>query len=116
VLDPRFSYKRLCVIAAGDESLLVKINQAKEALTEDFGRRFPPQSVVQASTSQDEDLLSSLFEKDAGPSSNTELFRYFAITTLAGKDEDPLQWWAKRQADYPCLSQMARDLLSIPGE
>jgi hypothetical protein len=29
---------------------------------------------------------------------------------------DPIQWWAGRRAQFPNLSQLARDVLSIPGE
>jgi hypothetical protein len=29
---------------------------------------------------------------------------------------DPIQWWAGRRAQFPNLSRLARDILSIPGE
>jgi hypothetical protein len=28
---------------------------------------------------------------------------------------DPIQWWAGRRAQFPNLSRLARDILSIPG-
>jgi hypothetical protein len=28
---------------------------------------------------------------------------------------DPIQWWAGRCAQFPSLSCLARDILSIPG-
>ena len=42
-----------------------------------------------------------------------ELTQYLAVPTEATLD--PLLWWARRQATYPCLSQMAHNYLSIPG-
>lgn len=29
---------------------------------------------------------------------------------------DPVKWWATHQSTFPRLAQMARDILSIPGE
>ena len=28
---------------------------------------------------------------------------------------DPIHWWAGRRAQFPNLSRLARDILSIPG-
>jgi hypothetical protein len=42
-----------------------------------------------------------------------ELTQYLATPVEATKD--PLTWWVKKQATYPCLSRMARNYLSIPG-
>lgn len=45
----------------------------------------------------------------------SELDRY--LKTARVKDvEEPLEWWMKNTALYPCLSRMARDFLLIPGE
>jgi hAT family C-terminal dimerisation region len=29
---------------------------------------------------------------------------------------DPIHWWVEKQQSYPCLSRMAIDFLTIPGE
>jgi hypothetical protein len=29
--------------------------------------------------------------------------------------QDVIKWWSKRTDQFPCLSRMARDYLSIPG-
>lgn len=49
---------------------------------------------------------------DAAPASEFE--RYIAAET---EDvEDVIAWWWKRRKDFPNLSRMALDYLSIPGE
>ena len=42
-----------------------------------------------------------------------ELTQYLATPVEVAKD--PLMWWVKKQAMYPCLSRMACNYLSIPG-
>ena len=42
-----------------------------------------------------------------------ELTCYFS--TDPEQVKDVLHWWTERKATYPCLSQMALDYLSIPG-
>jgi hAT family C-terminal dimerisation region len=43
------------------------------------------------------------------------LDRYLKSGRVKGV-KDPLEWWMKNSATYPCLSQMVRDFLVIPGE
>jgi hypothetical protein len=43
-----------------------------------------------------------------------ELTRY--LSTPVERTLNPLQWWIEMKAVYPCLSRMALDYLSIPGE
>ena len=52
---------------------------------------------------------------DISPTSITdELHRYLAADVEDVKDG--LMWWYERRMSFPCLSRMARDYLSIPGE
>jgi hypothetical protein len=45
-----------------------------------------------------------------------ELERFFALSAEPYNScPDPVQWWGSRRATFPCLSRMARDILSIPG-
>lgn len=46
--------------------------------------------------------------------SSDELQHYLATDIEDVKD--PLMWWYEKRATFPCLSRMARDYLSIPGE
>jgi hypothetical protein len=51
------------------------------------------------------------------PTSNElrdELDRY--LSTDPEHTPDVLTWWDERQASFPCLSRMALDYLTIPGE
>jgi hypothetical protein len=63
----------------------------------------------------------SLFTTDIDTStSNTtqqEIDRFFALPPeLYRNCPDPVKWWATHQSEFPRLAQMARDILSIPGE
>jgi hypothetical protein len=39
-----------------------------------------------------------------------------SLATDVDDVKDGLAWWYERRAMFPCLSRMARDYLSIPGE
>ncbi|PON47303.1 HAT, C-terminal dimerization domain containing protein, partial [Parasponia andersonii] len=45
---------------------------------------------------------------------HTYLHAYFSILDSDDDDFDILQWWKKRQPKFPVLSQLARDILTIP--
>jgi hAT family C-terminal dimerisation region len=38
------------------------------------------------------------------------------LSTRPEKVSDPIHWWIEKRQTYPCLSQMAIDFLTIPGE
>lgn len=40
---------------------------------------------------------------------------YFRLPLEPFDGCDPIQWWVSRRAQYPSLSHLALDLLSIPG-
>jgi hypothetical protein len=42
-----------------------------------------------------------------------ELDRY--LSTDPEGTKDPMKWWTAKRSDFPCLSRMAMDYLSIPG-
>lgn len=42
-----------------------------------------------------------------------ELERY--LLTGPEQVDNVIKWWTERHAEYPCLSRMALDYLSIPG-
>ncbi len=48
------------------------------------------------------------------PTNQDELARYLAAPTEAVGDV--VAWWFKNRKTYPCLSRMALNYLSIPGE
>ena len=60
------------------------------------------------------DNLPSLAAPVDYMTSDDELTRYLAEETQPSV-MDPLKWWTKKSHIYPCLSQMARNYLSIPG-
>ena len=73
-------------------------------------------SLLQASTSTKPTNIFDGILAIAPTSSQTldELQRYLAMDVEDVMDA--LKWWHERRASFPCLSRMARDYLSIPGE
>jgi hypothetical protein len=65
-----------------------------------------------------DDLLGvSSTSMDVDPSSvngETELNAYMRVQQVAN-DTDPLMWWKQHQQEFPCLSRMARQYLSVPA-
>lgn len=59
------------------------------------------------------DNLPSFQAPRAGELSD-ELARY--LSTDVEAVDDPIQWWTDRRAQYPNLSRMAIDFLTLPGE
>ncbi len=59
------------------------------------------------------DHIPTPSSKHARPGKD-EIARYFA--TVTEETSNPLRWWLERRALFPCLSRMAIDYLSIPGE
>ena len=65
------------------------------------------------------DSLRSLdtISMDVDPSSvngETELNAYMRVQQVAN-DTDPLMWWKQHQQEFPRLSRMARQYLSVPA-
>ena len=44
-----------------------------------------------------------------------EIEEFFKLPQESFEKCDPIQWWAGRRAQFPNLSRLARDILSIPG-
>ena len=65
-----------------------------------------------------DDLLGvSSTSMDVDPSSvngETELNAYMRVQQVAN-DTDPLMWWKQHQQEFPHLSRMARQDLSVPA-
>ena len=65
-----------------------------------------------------DDLLGvSSTSMDVDPSSvngETELNAYMRVQQVAN-DTDPLMWWKQHQQEFPRLSHMARQYLSVPA-
>src|SRR5712671_187756 len=47
--------------------------------------------------------------------STNELEEYFKLPAEDFDTCDPIRWWMGQQSQFPCLFQLARDILCIPG-
>jgi hypothetical protein len=124
VLDPRISYAGLRSDCDGDPSALEHIDLAKTKLHEYYlkhnmntnktpgPQRSPTSS--QYGSPQKVDFLSRY-----NKSTRTDIDEFEEFLKLPQENFatcDPVQWWSGRRAQFPNLSQRARDILAIPGE
>lgn len=47
--------------------------------------------------------------------STNELEEYFKLPAEDFQSCNPIQWWVGRRSQFPCLFQLVRDILCIPG-
>ena len=59
-------------------------------------------------------INTRLFKKRHRQNNTNEANLYFSIPSVSNNNVDPLEWWRINESQYPNLSRMARDYLSIP--
>jgi len=128
VLDPRISYEGMKVDYADDAILSDHLEDSKSNLFDYFNANYakgipaPPlslpsmrdQSAPTATGSPQKSFTARYRRKEK--SSINELEEYFKLPTEDFDSCHPIRWWIGRQAQFPNLYCMARDMLSIPGE
>jgi len=129
VLDPHISYYGLHSDCEDDLTAQMHIERQKNNLHTLYKKEYAT-AVAQ--------MVPSSSPTDAGPSenagqsptkfnftarykkcSNTSIDEFEQYLKLLQEDFDtcdPILWWAGRCAQFPNLSRLARDILSIPGE
>jgi hypothetical protein len=124
VLDPRIFYEGVQQDYANDSGLLEYLEEAKSALHTHFTLNYSthvPSLNADATgpTSTTADGSSSLNftsrYKKKDHVACEELDEYFKLPREDFDTCKPLQWWVSRQAQFPGLYSLARDLLTIPG-
>ena len=63
---------------------------------------------------QTQNMFDNLPALAAPKTTRDEVSRY--LNTDPEQVQDVLQWWLERKSMFPCLSRMALDYLTIPGE
>lgn len=130
VLDPRISYEGACEDYANDADLLEYLKSAKSSLRAHYEKSYASHShSLNLSTSSltnsanDDDINESPSKvnftsryKKKDSISRDELEEYFKLPREDFDTCRPLEWWVGRQAQFPNLYCLARDLLTIPGK
>lgn len=133
VLDPRISYSGLKDDASRDGAdgweHLKHIDESKESLQNHFRKHYSsrksisrtPSSVSQLSADtngspQRFNFTSRYLSSQAESSEDDEFDEYFNMKRSKDwEGSKPIIWWAAHAAQFPNLSRLARDILSIPG-
>jgi hypothetical protein len=125
VLDPRISYEGLKGDCNDDWGMLEHLNSSKLKLKNHYHAHYA--HLVPARLERSDSLntpsssgspqkvdFTSRYRKTPRPFLD-ELEEYFKLPQEDFASCDPIQWWAGRRTQFPNLSRMARDILSIPG-
>jgi hypothetical protein len=129
VLDPRIGYKGLLADHVEEPGLLAHIDSRKEELEvyyqEKYAKKVTPQVATasspapstfsQAPDSPEKVNFTARYSQRQPLGSRNELEEFFRLTPELWESCDPVQWWGARKLQFPNLSRLARDLLSIPG-
>ena len=124
VLDPCIGYKGLLTDCGDDTSMRRCPEHSCEALRDHYHIYYAP------SPSGDSEATAALPSNALGSPQKVDFMAQYRKWPRAFIDEieeffklpqeafdmcDPIQWWAGRQAQFPNLSRLARDILAIPG-
>lgn len=125
VLDPRIGYEAFLADCGDDKALQDHVKATLNKLRVYYAKNYAPDPSAPAA------VLSHI--NALGPSSSpqrnflerykhgkshklqNELEAYLQLQPEDWKTCDPVQWWASRRSQFPNLSRLARDILSIPG-
>jgi hypothetical protein len=125
VLDPQISYEGL-EADCSDGISVQELDNAKDRLKEYYQANYATKVQVSRPTNMSPSVMvetsrgspqkvdfTSWYKKRAR--SFDEFNEYFRLPLEPFDGCDPIQWWVSRRAQYPNLSCLALDLLSIPG-
>ncbi|CAK5270384.1 unnamed protein product [Mycena citricolor] len=130
LLDPHISYQSLCEDYADDISLTLDLETAKTKLHAHYNEHYAtaakdstpgsmePDPLVAGSSKQPKRKLTDRYNRKPRDLTGTdELTEYFKLDPAKNDFDtcDPIAWWVKHRDDFPKLSKLALDILSIPG-
>jgi hypothetical protein len=124
VLDPRISYSGLLADCHDELDACRHLEFSKELLHAHFRAKYnkppPASTAIVASTTttngspQKMDFTSRY--RSLPQAFTDEVQEYFKLPCENFDTCDPLRWWAGQCSQFPNLSRLARDILSISGE
>jgi hypothetical protein len=121
VLDPRIKFSGAIKAVADDYDLHRDVQRSKHDFDSHFLAHYsdyPPARSSRSPGPTQAGAFFALFADDDEESSapERELEQFFELKIESFKTcPDPVQWWAGRRSQFPCLSRMARDIFAIPG-
>jgi hypothetical protein len=120
VLDPRIRLSGALQAVAHDPRLQEDVLVSKAKFDAHFLSNYSTGTSSSSSSTPStiQDSFFSIFSS-AQPSVSAprkELEQFFALPPEGFDGPDPVQWWASRTSQFPCLSRMARDVFSISGK
>jgi hypothetical protein len=124
VLDPRISYEGLLSDCDNDRSAISLLNLFRDRLHSHYHSEYATSSSSMSASTQTAPPIPSGSPQKVDFTARykkarvfiDELEEYFKLPQENFDTCDPIQWWAGRRAQFPNLSRLARDILSIPGK
>ena len=125
VLDPRIGYAKFRADCDDDLELQAHVDRSLELLRTHYSTKYvatapvipQPQSreVQNRSQSPRKFDFTARYKKSRSSAPACELDELLRMTSVDWEGCDPVQWWATHRIQFPTLSSLARDILTIPG-
>lgn len=135
VLDPRINYKGLSEDHTEEPDFLEHIEDCKRDLESHYAAHYASKvslstTLLQPSVSTSSALHRTSSSLTSSPvkidftaryairqpaTERNELEEYFRLMPEVWEECDPVTWWGARRPQFPNLSRLARDVMSIPG-
>ncbi|CAB5371059.1 unnamed protein product [Rhizophagus irregularis] len=112
ILDPRLKLQYYKDNEWGDEL----INDIQQKFLSMYNKSYAVsiQSDQTETPNKEKSVMSHVFKRHRVESSADEYQIYLSLPQLDG-NEDPLEWWKNNEQQFPSLTKIARDFLSIPA-
>lgn len=124
VLDPRINYDAFLADCGSNRDLQDHVKTGLKTLRQYYAKHYAPDpsarrttvpSHVTAAKSSASPRRNFLAHYGPAGIPENELEAYLRLSREDFETCDPVQWWASRKGQFPNLSRLARDILSIPG-
>ena len=128
VLDPRISFEGLKDDYKGDLLLQDHLENSRKSLSAYFNSHYMVAEALTSLTPTPSESLVTLPMEGSPQKSFTaryhrkekaatnKLEEYFKLPVEDFDTCNPICWWVSRQSQFPCLFQLAHNILCIPGE
>jgi hypothetical protein len=134
VLDPRIGYNSLYEDYRDEPDILANVQKCKALLEDHYMAHYTNYASIASSSPSDNTTNPSITIESSRPASPEKInfiTRYTRRPVLSTKNEleeylhqqpeewgscDPVKWWGARKYQFPNLSRLARDIMTIPGK
>lgn len=126
VLDPRIGYNAFLADCGSDRDLIQHVKNSLDSLRQYYAQHYAPNPFAPRDATPEpiagppgspcKVIFVDRYSRGRSQAEQDELEVFLRLLPEDWRTCNPVQWWASRAAQFPNLSRLARDLLSIPGK